>query len=342
MTGSSRGFGTHAVHCESRRQKLVGATPWTVHWRQSARPSISSSRGRCKANWNPAGWRESSWVAATRATRSSSARLEFAEAFRRRVPESRWSREEYNTFLGVPWNPRGLHVEAPVASGRRRYITKSIVAERGPTPGCPACVGASSTHTASCRARFEEIFAGLATRHSRRPRRHAWDRQRKSEAVTLSAGLHRQDHSATSCAGLQRAGEEQRQPESKQQAVPNVADVMVEPLGETATASDAWPKRRWTPTQYARTTWMTTTSSFTSARLELSFTSTLARRCLESWSSTRFGRSSPRWKRSRWCAENGGRRNHHTCNRSRRSSFTSERTGREHGAVADRGQAVRR
>ena len=67
--------------------------------------------------------------------------------FRRSVPESRWSRQEYNRFLGVPWNPRGLHVEAQVASGRTRHKTKMIVAKRGPTPGCPACVGASSTHS---------------------------------------------------------------------------------------------------------------------------------------------------------------------------------------------------
>ena len=67
--------------------------------------------------------------------------------FRRSVPESKWSRQEYNKFLGVPWNPRGLHVEAQVASGRTRHKTKMIVAKRGPTPGCPACVGASSTHS---------------------------------------------------------------------------------------------------------------------------------------------------------------------------------------------------
>ena len=59
---------------------------------------------------------------------------------------------------GVPWNPRGLAVEAPVASSRRRYITKALIQQHGETPGRSACLRIASQHTAKCRERFERLI----------------------------------------------------------------------------------------------------------------------------------------------------------------------------------------
>ena len=50
--------------------------------------------------------------------------VEFARSFRRRTRDKHWQRDAFTTFIGVPWNPRGLTVEAPMASSRRRYITR--------------------------------------------------------------------------------------------------------------------------------------------------------------------------------------------------------------------------
>ena len=51
-----------------------------------------------------------------------------------------WERDAFRTFIGVPWNPRGLVVEAPMASSRRRYITKAVNQQHG----CSACLGIAS------------------------------------------------------------------------------------------------------------------------------------------------------------------------------------------------------
>ena len=88
--------------------------------------------------------------------------VEFARSFKRRAEHDRWSQEEYRSFIGVPWNPRAPTVEAPAASGGKRYITKALVQEHGETPDCMACLARSSVHTIACRARFEEIFARTA------------------------------------------------------------------------------------------------------------------------------------------------------------------------------------
>ena len=46
--------------------------------------------------------------------------VELARSFRRRTRDKQWQRDGFTTFMGVPWNPRGLAVEAPMASNRRR------------------------------------------------------------------------------------------------------------------------------------------------------------------------------------------------------------------------------
>ena len=62
--------------------------------------------------------------------------VEFARSFRRRTRDKQRQRDAFTTFTGVTWNSRGLAVEAPMASNRRRYITKSLVQRHGETPGC--------------------------------------------------------------------------------------------------------------------------------------------------------------------------------------------------------------
>ena len=93
-----------------------------------------------------------------RGHRGNSSRVEFARSFRRRTRDKQWQRDAFTTFKGVPWNPRGLAVEAPMASSRTRYITKSLVQQHGETPGCSACLGVSSQHTTTCRERFERLI----------------------------------------------------------------------------------------------------------------------------------------------------------------------------------------
>ena len=88
--------------------------------------------------------------------------IEHARSFRRMSEEERWSKVEYETFIGVPWNPRGLAVETDPASSRRKYITKALVQKHGAMDGCHACSGTSNIHNQRCRARFEAIFVAEA------------------------------------------------------------------------------------------------------------------------------------------------------------------------------------
>ena len=87
--------------------------------------------------------------------------VEFAWSFQRRTRDKPWQRDVFTTFIGAPWNPRRLAVEAPMASSRKRYITKSLVQQH--TPGCSACLGVSSQHTTKCRERFEQLINPNAT-----------------------------------------------------------------------------------------------------------------------------------------------------------------------------------
>ena len=50
-----------------------------------------------------------------------------------------------------------------MARSRRRYITKSLIQQHGETPGCSACLGIASQHTAKCRERFEKLINPNAT-----------------------------------------------------------------------------------------------------------------------------------------------------------------------------------
>ena len=89
--------------------------------------------------------------------------VEFARSFRRRTRDKQWQRDALTTFICLPWNPRGLAVEAPMASSTRRYITKSLVQQHGETPGCSACLEVSSQHSTTCRERFKQLINPNAT-----------------------------------------------------------------------------------------------------------------------------------------------------------------------------------
>eukprot|EP00811_Abedinium_folium_P004028 NODE_13708_length_1151_cov_4.852539.p1 GENE.NODE_13708_length_1151_cov_4.852539~~NODE_13708_length_1151_cov_4.852539.p1 ORF type:complete len:227 (+),score=52.36 NODE_13708_length_1151_cov_4.852539:419-1099(+) len=60
---------------------------------------------------------------------------EHARTMKRRVPEERWNMEAFNTFIGVPWTPRGLDIEETqgVLSNRRRCVTISLFLEHDAT-----------------------------------------------------------------------------------------------------------------------------------------------------------------------------------------------------------------
>jgi hypothetical protein len=78
-----------------------------------------------------------------------------ARSFKHKVEKDRWSRQGLDDFIGVLWNPRGGAMSVPLASGGRKYITKTIVQEHGATDGYS---GNAVTHDRRCRARFEKIF----------------------------------------------------------------------------------------------------------------------------------------------------------------------------------------
>eukprot|EP00959_Pyramimonas_sp_CCMP1952_P223425 4671055-Pyramimonas_sp.AAC.1 len=79
--------------------------------------------------------------------------------------ETKYTKGVYSTFIGVAWNPSGLEVnDQNEVARRRRYITKALIEEHGPTDGCEACEGNSSMHNAGCRTRCAKIFDESETR----------------------------------------------------------------------------------------------------------------------------------------------------------------------------------
>ena len=121
--------------------------------------------------------------------------IEFARSFRRRTRDKQWQRDALTTFIGVPWNPRGLAVEAPMASSRRKYITKSLVQQHGETPGCSACLGVSPQHTATCRERFERLI-----------KRHRCDSSDAECCGRSKSDRRRGINRATACDAARRIG----------------------------------------------------------------------------------------------------------------------------------------
>ena len=71
--------------------------------------------------------------------------------------DRRWNPETLRMFVGVPWNPRGITIDAP-GGIRKRYITRGLVQTHGAADGCPACQGDGQVHVPRCRKRFEDIF----------------------------------------------------------------------------------------------------------------------------------------------------------------------------------------
>ena len=79
----------------------------------------------------------------------TAAGIEFTRSFRRRTSNKQWERDAFTTFIGVPWNPRGLAVVRPQrqATGGDTSQRRSFVS-MVKTPGCAACLGtASQTHS---------------------------------------------------------------------------------------------------------------------------------------------------------------------------------------------------
>ena len=137
----------------------------------------------------------------------TAAGIEFARSFRRRTSNKQWERDAFTTFIGVPWNPRVLAVEAPMASSKRRYITKAFIRQHGETPGCAACLGTASQHTAKCRERFERMINPSATEEVpatpspadeiQQPDGGAAPMQQQQQAIESSTGLFVQQASGT-------------------------------------------------------------------------------------------------------------------------------------------------
>ena len=76
----------------------------------------------------------------------------------RRMTEGRqWNPETLRMFVGAPWNPRGITIDA-LGRIRKRYITRALVQTHGATDGCLACQGDGQVHVPRCRNRFEDIF----------------------------------------------------------------------------------------------------------------------------------------------------------------------------------------
>ena len=98
----------------------------TAHWRKGVRQQTSKSCAVRLAKLEPR-WATGTFLGRTDESdeghRGNSSRGGVCSL----VTRDQWQRDAFTTFIGVPWNPRGLAVEAPMASNRRRYITKFLV-----------------------------------------------------------------------------------------------------------------------------------------------------------------------------------------------------------------------
>ncbi|CAK0795272.1 unnamed protein product [Prorocentrum cordatum] len=84
--------------------------------------------------------------------------IEFAWSFKRRDVSEHCVQGQFSPPIGAPWDPRAPATGAPVASARRRCITRALIEEHGESPDCAACPRLSSARAIARRARFEEIF----------------------------------------------------------------------------------------------------------------------------------------------------------------------------------------
>ena len=149
----------------------------------------------------------------------TAAEIEFARSFRRRAANKQWERDAFTTFIGVRWNPRGLVVEAPVASNRRRKIRKALIHQCGETPGCAACQGTASQHTAKCRDRLEQLTNPSVTDEVPAVSRSAEEIQRPdSGAAPLQNQQQTTEHSTElpvqQATGMKRGMEDRSAPPS--------------------------------------------------------------------------------------------------------------------------------
>ena len=224
------------MHRESRRQKLVGATPWTRV--QQCTGGIRRDR-RLQARGGGPGQAgtplgSGSVLGSPRRQRRDHHWHAGCRRVRRCVSsESAGSQVVARGVEHVSWRPVGpVRFAGGGTSGQRQKTLQNEVDCGGEGVQRQAVLLAwelpTSTRELSCEVRGD-LRCDVT---SKRLRGHPWDRQRTSE-VQSSVEADRQDHPsllATSLAGLKRAGEEQHESESKRWGVPNVADVTVEPL----------------------------------------------------------------------------------------------------------------
>ena len=60
--------------------------------------------------------------------------VETTRSFRRTTEDRQWNPETLCVFVGVPWNLRGITIDAP-GGIRKRYITRALVQAHGETDG---------------------------------------------------------------------------------------------------------------------------------------------------------------------------------------------------------------
>jgi hypothetical protein len=77
-----------------------------------------------------------------------------ARSVRRVTEDCRWKPGVLELVKGLPWDPAetGKHaLDEPsptlTATSKRMYITRAMVIEKGPTPGCSGCAGTERAHS---------------------------------------------------------------------------------------------------------------------------------------------------------------------------------------------------
>jgi hypothetical protein len=75
----------------------------------------------------------------------TSSGIEHARSIRRKPESDRWNAEEFSSFVGVPWNPKGTSVDDD-------RITQEAVSDHGATDGCHGCAGTSKNYNAEYKA----------------------------------------------------------------------------------------------------------------------------------------------------------------------------------------------
>jgi hypothetical protein len=82
--------------------------------------------------------------------------VRLARSVRRKATGKRWNKTMLQKVLCTPWLPR-LDPHTPAARPPR-YITKAYMDKHGRTPECPGCIGRTTGHSDTCKARFQTFW----------------------------------------------------------------------------------------------------------------------------------------------------------------------------------------